>query len=300
MKKIFAALFIFIIIPLAGCSQEADWKLEVVKEPVFVKENTSAFEIKVMEDNKAVKGLNVSAELTMNSMDHDTTNVKLKEVSDGIYTGSAEFSMAGNWEAAFSMEKDGVKKEQVMNLDVKKSQGVATVDGEWITEEDLEFYQFINQLHIEINRETDKKNFNGAKLEEALAYWNNQEKLNEDKNQLLTQIIRLRAMAMLGQEKGHKVSEQEIDEAVQKVRTQYDGFDVAKKMIAEYGEENFWNIQKQQYERILLTQRVQTDLIEKVKQENPKADEQEVLYTAEKEYEKLLVSQVNSLKIKIL
>ena len=245
-------------------------------------------------------GLDVSAELAMGSMDHGTVNVDLQEVSDGIYSGSAKFSMAGKWEAAFTLEKDGAKQDKVVDLNVKKPEGVASINGEWITNEDLDFYKFINELHIEINRETDKAKYSGEKLDEALAYWDNQEKLNEDKNQLLTQIIRLRAMAMLGQEKGHKASDQEVNDAIDKVRSQYNDSEVAKKLIAEYGEEKFWRIQKLQYERIVLTQKVQNDLILKVKKENPKAGEQEVQFTAEKEYEELLVSQVNSLKIKIM
>jgi CRISPR/Cas system-associated protein endoribonuclease Cas2 len=300
MKKILTSLFILLVLQLAGCSQEAEWNVEVSKKPAFVDGKESDFEIKVTDGDKAVKGLDISAELAMTSMDHGAVTVDLKEVSDGIYSGSAKFSMAGKWEAAFILEKDGAQQEKIVDLTVEKTEGVASINGEWITNEDLEFYQFINDLHIEINRETDKEKYSGEKLDEALAYWDNQEKLNQDKNQLLTQIIRLRAMAMLGMEKGHKASEQEVNDAIEKVRSQYHESNIAKKMIAEYGEEKFWNIQQQQYERIVLTQKVQSDLIQKVKEENPKAGDQEIQFTAEKEYEELLVSQVNSLKIKIM
>lgn len=300
MKKLLISLFLFVPILLGGCNQEPDWKVEVTNEPVFANGKQSNFEIKVSENGKAVKGLNITAEFAMSSMDHGTVNVELEEVSEGIYTGSAEFSMAGKWEAAFNLEKDGLKHEEVMDLNVKKAEGVASINGEWITNEDLEFYEFINKLHIEINRETDRVKYTGEKLDEALAYWDNQEKLNQDKNQLLTQIIRLRAMAMLGLEKGHKATEQEVNDVIEKVRSQYDNSEVAQKLIADFGEEKFWSIQQQQYIRIILTQKVQNDLIEKVKIENPKAGEQEIQFTAEKEYEELLVSQVNSLKIKIM
>ncbi|MEH7883323.1 FixH family protein [Bacillus sp. JJ1609] len=300
MKKLLASLFILMVLQLASCSQEAEWNVDVAKEPAFTEGKESEFEIKVTEDGKAVSGLDVSAELAMGSMDHGTVNVDLQEVSDGIYSGSAKFSMAGKWEAAFTLEKDGAKQDKVVDLNVKKPEGVASINGEWITNEDLDFYKFINELHIEINRETDKAKYSGEKLDEALVYWDNQEKLNEDKNQLLTQIIRLRAMAMLGQEKGHKATDQEVNDSIDKVRSQYNQSEVAKKLIADFGEEKFWRIQKLQYERIVLTQKVQNDLIQKVKKENPKAGEQEVQFTAEKEYEELLVSQVNSLKIKIM
>lgn len=299
MKKV-ASLFLLITILLAGCIQEPEWKVDITNEPVFANGDESEFEIKVTENGKAVKGLKIDAELAMSSMDHGAINVELKEGPDGVYGGSANFSMAGEWEAAFTLEKDGLKQEKVMNMDVKKAEGVASINGQWITDEDLEFYQFINKLHIEINRETDRKKFDGEKLAEALAYWDNQEKLNQDRNQLLTQIIRLRAMAMLGIEKGHKATEQEVSAAIDNVRTQYNTSEVAQKLIADFGEERFWSIQKEQYARIVLTQKVQNDLIEKVKKENPKAEDQEIQFTAEKEYEELLVSQVNSLQIKIM
>ncbi|WLR55229.1 FixH family protein [Mesobacillus subterraneus] len=300
MKKLFFSLFILLATQLTGCSQEPVWNVEINKEPVFSNGKESNFEIMVMEDGAAVKDLQISAEFAMASMDHGSINVELEEISDGVYSGSAIFSMAGEWEAVFTLEKDGFKQEKVINLNVKKAEGVASLNGEWITDEDLEFYQFINKLHIEINRETDREKYTGEKLDEALAYWDNQEKLNQDKNQLLTQIIRLRVMAMLGQEKGHKVTDEEVNGAIEKVRAQYSSSDAAKRLIAQFGEEKFWSIQQQQYARIVLTQKVQNDLIEKIKKENPKAGEQEVLFTAEKEYEELLVSQVNSLKIKIM
>jgi hypothetical protein len=300
MKKLFIFLLLLLTILLGGCNQEPDWKLEITKEPVFANGKESNFEIKVTEDGAAVKDLHIASEFSMTSMDHGTIDVELEERSDGVYSGNAEFSMAGEWEAAFTLEKDGSKQEKVVNLNVKKSEGVASINGEWITDEDLEFYQFINKLHIEINRETDREKYTGEKLDEALAYWDNQEKLNQDKNQLLTQIIRLRAMAMLGLEKGHEATDQEVNSAIEKVRAQYSSSDAAKKLIAQFGEEKFWNTQQDQYTRIVLTQKVQNDLIEKVKKENPKAGEQEILFTAEKEYEELLVSQVNSLEIKIM
>ncbi|WP_226679174.1 FixH family protein [Mesobacillus jeotgali] len=300
MKKLFVSLFLLLAILLAGCSAEPDWKLEITKEPVFANGKESNFDIKVTEDGTTVKDLHIAAEFAMASMDHGTIDVVLEERSDGVYSGNAEFSMPGEWEAAFTIEKDGSIQEKVVNLNVKKAEGVASINGEWITDEDLEFYQFINKLHIEINRETDREKYTGEKLDEALAYWDNQEKLNQDKNQLLTQIIRLRAMAMLGLEKGHEATDQEVNGAIEKVRAQYSSSDAAKKLIAQYGEEKFWGIQEQQYARIVLTQKVQNDLIEKVKKENPKAGEQEILFTAEKEYEELLVSQVNSLKIEIM
>jgi hypothetical protein len=297
-RIIFSLLLLIALI--TGCSSGPDYKVTVTKDLYFVKDTAMPFEIKVTENNKAVKGLKVAAQLSMTNMDHGSYDVKLVEGKNGTYSGKVNLPMGGKYEAAFTLEKDGKKAEKVIDLHVTKPKGVAIINGEWITNEDVSFYKFINQLQLEINRESAQKKYTGKQLEEELAYLVSQEKTLEDKNQLLTQIIRLRAMALLADEKGHKATETEVDTALLKAREQYNQFESAKKLINEYGAEKFWATEKQQYRMIVMSQKVQKDLIEKVKKENPKAGEQEIYYQAQKEYEELLVSQVNSLKIEIL
>ncbi|MGF6953194.1 hypothetical protein QF028_005699 [Neobacillus sp. B4I6] len=297
-RIIFSLLLLIALI--TGCSSGPDYKVTVTKDLYFVKDTAMPFEIKVTENNKAVKGLKVAAQLSMTNMDHGSYDVNLVEGKNGTYSGKVNLPMGGKYEAAFTLEKDGKKAEKVIDLHVTKPKGVAIINGEWITNEDVSFYKFINQLQLEINRESAQKKYTGKQLEEELAYLVSQEKTLEDKNQLLTQIIRLRAMALLADEKGHKATETEVDTALLKAREQYNQFESAKKLINEYGAEKFWATEKQQYQMIVMSQKVQKDLIEKVKKENPKAGEQEIYYQAQKEYEELLVSQVNSLKIEIL
>lgn len=298
IKTIFALLLLIAMI--TGCSSGPDYKMEVTKDLYFQKDAAMPFEIKVTDNKKAVKGLDVSAQLSMTKMDHGTYDVKLAEGKNGTYSGSVKLPMGGKYEAAFTLEKDGKKTEKVIDLNVTKPKGVATINGEWITKDDVAFYQFINQLQLEINREAAKKKYSGKQLEEELAYLDSQEKISDNKNQLLTQIIRLRAMAMLANEKGHKAADAEVEQAVTKARDQYNQFESAKSLIKEYGEDKFWATEKQQYQLIVLSQKVQKDVIEKVKKENPNVGEQEVYFLAQKAYEDLLVSQVNSLKVEIL
>jgi hypothetical protein len=301
--------FLLLIAIITGCSSGPDYKVSETKDLYFVRDTKMPFEIKVTENNKAVKGLDISAELAMTTMDHGSYDVKLVEGKNGTYSGKVNLPMGGKFEAAFTLEKDGKKAEKVIELNVTKPKGVAKINGEWITNEDVSFYKFINQLQLEINRESAQKTYSGKQLEEELAYLETQEKTAyletqektlEDTNQLLTQIIRLHAMALLADEKGHKSDAAEVDAALGKAREQYHQYGSSKKMINEYGEEKFWAIEKEQYQMIVMSQKVQKDLIEKVKRENPKAGEQEIYYLAQKEYEELLVSQVNSLEIEIL
>lgn len=285
---------------LAGCSADPEYTIEITKPIYQQPEKEMPMEIQVTEKDKGVTGLDVSAEFSMTNMDHGMTKVKLTEGEDGIYSGNVELPMPGKYEILFILEKDGEKIEKVISYEVEKPEGVASIAGEWITYEDVNFYKFINYLQLAINRETDQKRYTGDQLNEALAYWESQEKLVEDQNQLLTQIIRLRSMAMLAEEKGHTATDAEVETALNKVRDQYNQFASAKAMINEYGEKKFWETEKQQYQLIVLSQKVQKDIIEKVKKENPKMGQQEINFQAQKQYEELLVSQVNSLKIEIL
>ena len=297
--RVISAILLLIAV-ITGCSSDPDYKVAVTKDLYFVKDTAMPFEVKVTENKKAVKGLDVSANLAMTEMDHGSFDVKLEEGKNGTYSGKVNLPMGGKYEAVFTLKKDGKKTEKVIELNVTKPKGVAKVNDEWITAEDVSFYKFINQLQLAINRESAEKQYKGEQLEEELSYLETQEKTLEDKNQLLTQIIRLRAMALLADEKGHKATETEVDAALSKAREQYNQFESAKKLINEYGEEKFWATEKQQYQMIVMSQKVQKDLINKAKKENPKAGDQEIYYQAQKEYEELLVSQVNSIKIEIL
>jgi hypothetical protein len=300
MKKAIMLAALLLLISLAGCSANPEYKVEVTK-PVYYQQNTSVpFEIKVTEKDKAVTDLDVSAVFSMTNMDHGTYEVELTEGEDGLYTGNVELPMGGKYEIVLTLVSDGESVEKVINYEVEKPNGVASINGNWIKNEDVEFYKFINRLQLAINRETDQKRYTGEELNEALTYWDAQEKLVEDNNQLLTQIIRLRSMALLAEEKGHQAADSEIDAEINKVQKQYNQYETAKAMIAEYGEEAFWEIEKEQYKLIVLTQKVQSDLVAQVKKENPEMGEQEVFFQAQKLYEELLVSQVNSLEIVIL
>jgi hypothetical protein len=300
MKKAMRLTALLLLALLAGCSADPEYSIDITKPLYQQPDKEMPFEIQVNEKDEGVTGLDVSAEFSMTNMDHGMTKVKLTEGEDCTYSGKVELPMPGKYEILFILEKDGEKTEKVISYEVEKPEGVASINGEWITDEDVAFYKFINNLQLAINRETDQKRYTGDPLKEALAYWDSQEKLVEDQNQLLTQIIRLRSMAMLAEEKGHTATDAEIETEINKVRAQYDQFESAKAMINEYGDEKFWETEKQQYQLIVLSQKVQKDMIEKVKKENPEMSQQEINFQAQKQYEELLVSQVNSLKIEIL
>lgn len=300
MKKGLYSISFVLLFMLAACSSGSSLEITVEKELYFQKEKTSEFAIKVTDQDEPVEDLEITAEFAMVDMDHGKYEVNFTEEEKGIYSSEVELPMAGEWEIVFTISEDGKEVEKVIEYDVKEPEGVATINGDWVTTEDIEFYRFINELHIAINREQAEEKYEGKELEGALANLDDQEQAVQDQNTLLTQIIRLRSVALLGLEKGHEASSEEVKKAIESVREQYGQSQAAQNLIKEFGEDKFWDKQEKQYELIVLSQKVQTDLINKVKEANPDVNEQEILYQAQKQYEELLVSQVNSLNIVIL
>lgn len=299
MKKIWFTLAISLLVLLAGCGND-NLTIDVEKDLYFKQNEALPFAIKVSDDNGPVEDLKIKGTFAMVDMDHGQEEATFKSEGEGIYSTEVQLPMAGKWEIVFYIDQDGKTIEKVLEYDVKETDGVALINGEWVTDDDIAFYRFINDLHIAIGREKDKGQYEGAELEERSAHWDEQQEIVQEQNQLLTQIIRLRSMALLGKEKGFIATKQEIETEIDNVRKQYEEFEVAQEMIKEYGEEKFWEKEEQQYELIVLSQKVQNDLISQVKKENPNVNQQEILYLAQKKYEELLVSQVNSLDIEIM
>ncbi|MDQ0200937.1 FixH family protein [Neobacillus ginsengisoli] len=300
IKKCLMAMFFILAIVLAGCSNGSDYKVNISKPLYFQKDTAVPFEIKVTEKNKPVKGLTISAELSMANMDHGTSQVKLAEGQNGAYSGKVKLPMEGKYEINVTIQKDGKKSENTIDYTVKKAAGVAIINGKWIKNEDLKFYELISKLQLTIDREAAQKKYSGPQLEEELSYLDSQEKTAKDKNRLLTQIIRIRAMALLAEEKEHKATAETIQNAINKDHDQYNQYDSTKKLIQAFGESKFHELEKKEYPYIILSNQILADLVAQAKKENPTVGIQEVNYLAQQSFEDLLVSQMNSLKVEIL
>lgn len=300
IKKCLMAMFFILAIVLAGCSNSSDYKVNISKPLYFQKDTAVPFEIKVTEKNKPVNGLAISAELSMANMDHGTYQVKLAEGQNGAYSGKVKLPMEGKYEINVTIQKDGKKSENTIDYTVKKAAGVAIINGKWIKNEDLKFYELISKLQLTIDREAAQKKYSGPQLEEELSYLDSQEKTAKDKNRLLTQIIRIRSMALLAKEKGHKATAETIQNTINKDHDQYNQYDSTKKLIQAFGESKFHELEKKEYPYIILSNQILADLVAQAKKENPTVGIQEVNYLAQQSFEDLLVSQMNSLKVEIL
>jgi hypothetical protein len=301
MKKIIIGAVLLLAALLSGCSSSGpNYKVSMTKQLYFLKDHATTFEIKVTENKKAVSGLVVSADVSMANMDHDTETVKLTDEKNGKYSGKVKLPMDGKYELTFNMKKANSKTEKTIDYTVKKAKGVAMINGQWIKSEDLLFFKLVNKLQLEINRENAKKTYTGSQLEDELAYIDSQEKNAKDQNQLLTQVIRIRSMALLAEERGHQATTDAITGAIAKDHAQYDQYPAVESLIASFGEKKFQSLEEKEYTFTILADQVMADVTAQAKKDNPNVNDQEVNYQAQQNYEDLLVSQMDSLKIHIL
>lgn len=299
MKKLLIIGFLLLAALLAGCNKGPSYHVSMTKPLYFLKDKATPLEIKVTENKKPVKGLAITAEANMAHMDHGTRKAKLSESNNGKYSGKIMLPMDGKYEITFTMKKDGKISETTLNYTVKKAQGVATINGKWITAEELKFYQLVNRIQLEVNRAAAKKQYHGAALKDELAYIDSQVKNSSDPEQLLTQIIRTRAMAMLAEQRGHKATPSAVQAAINKDHKQYSRIPAVKELIAQFGTEKYGKMERQEYQYIVLSQQVEADVRKQAIKDNPKAGSQEIDYQTQQNYEDLLVSQMNSLRIEI-
>lgn len=301
LKKWMSFVLLGLVILLAGCSDTGEnWEIEFTKPLQFKKGQETPIEIKITEEGKPVTDVSARALFEMSAMSHGSLNLRLEDKGDGLYTAKAEFPMSGKYNVSFTLKKEGYTIEKVMEVEVEKVEGVATINGKPINIDELDFFRFNNNLQIAVNREADMEKYQGTELESRMAHWDSQEEQNENQNLLLTEMIRLRSMALLATEKGHKADTAEVNEVLEAARSKYDQSAIAKTMMTEFGENRFWKLYENQAQYIVLTQKVKQDITDKVKKENPNVTDQEISFLAQKEYDDLLVSLVSSLDIVIL
>lgn len=101
-------------------TSEKKASIEAVLSPKMVsypKMKPVKLSVKLSKQNKALEKCEVSMDLTMPGMYMPKNEVKLKEVSSGVYEGDAMFTMSGDWRLNTSVIKD--KKKEMLYFDIK-------------------------------------------------------------------------------------------------------------------------------------------------------------------------------------
>ncbi|GAM14564.1 hypothetical protein [Mesobacillus selenatarsenatis] len=176
---------------------------------------------------------------------------------------------------------------------------VVTINGKVFSYEDLQFYQLMNKVDIELNRAVDEKNLQGVELEEKMAYWDEQSKYHDNFNVNLSKMLEQHTMYLLAREKGLDVESAEVAGTIEEFKAKVEQNEAASQLVSAYPEDAYKNRLNSYFTEKLLTQQIYETLKADVVKEKPNATDKEIAYDTAKSYEELYQSQVASLEIKI-
>lgn len=176
---------------------------------------------------------------------------------------------------------------------------VVTIDGKVLSYEDLQFYQLMNKVDIELNRAADEMNLEGKEQEEKISYWDEQLKYHDNFNVNLSKMIEQHTMFLLAREKGLEIESSEVAKTVEAFTARIAKNESASQLVSDYPEDAYKNRLNNYFTEKLLTQQIYDTLKADVVKEKPDASEKEIAYDTSKNYEDLYQSQIASLEIKI-
>lgn len=176
---------------------------------------------------------------------------------------------------------------------------VVTIEGKVLSYEDLQFYQLMNKVEIELNRQQDEQKLQGDELKDKLAYWDEQLKYHDNFNVNLSKMIEQHTMYLLSKEKGMNVEEAAVSKEIEAFTAKVKENDPATQLIASFPEDAYQNRVNRYFTEKLLTQKIYETLKTDVVKEKPNASEKEIAFDTSKNYEDLYQSQIASLDIKI-
>ncbi|MCM3664529.1 hypothetical protein M3204_08955 [Mesobacillus subterraneus] len=191
------------------------------------------------------------------------------------------------------------KSKQADEAGFTSEDKVVTINGKVLTYEDLQFYQLMNKVDIELNREQDQQKLKDAELTDKLAYWDEQLKYHDNFNVNLSKMIEQHAMYLLAREKGLDVEVSEVAKTIEEFTVRLEQNEPASQLVAAYPDDAFKNRLNSYFTEKMLTKQIYETLKTDVRKEKPNASEKEVVYDTSKNYDGLYQSQIASLEIKI-
>jgi len=176
---------------------------------------------------------------------------------------------------------------------------VVTINGKVLSYEDLQFYQLMNKVDIELNRAADEKNLEGEELKEKLAYWDEQLEYHDNFNVNLSKMMEQHTMYLLAREKGLEAKADLVGKTVEEFQAKVAKNEAASQLVSDFPADAYQNRLNNYFTEKLLTLQIYDTLKADVLKEKPDASEKEVAYDTAKNYEGLYQSQIASLEIKI-
>lgn len=176
---------------------------------------------------------------------------------------------------------------------------VVTINGKVLSYEDLQFYQLMNKIDIELNRAADEQNLSGEEWKEKMAYWDEQSKYHDNFNVNLSKMMEQHTMYLLAREKGLDVESAQVSKTVEEFTAKVAQNEAASQLVSDFPSDAYQNRLNNYFTEKLLTLQIYDTLKADVVKEKPDASEKEIAYDTTKNYEGLYQSQIASLDIKI-
>ena len=155
------------------------------------------------------------------------------------------------------------------------------IDGEVISQEEIEYEFFRHELIQALSGK--------AEIE------------TPTKEEIITQIVQLRAVNLLANLKGVSTTSDEVEERISAFKQNTASLQDFNERARQFGEDRFWRFEKNRYFIILNTEKIKKNLVEdereKYKQNNADAPEGVLIYTASRKFDDLVVEAVGLLEI---
>ena len=155
----------------------------------------------------------------------------------------------------------------------QEEQVYASVGGKKITEEEIDYECF------------------RAKLQNVLANKAGQNTCPPEKT-IITQIIELKAIDYLAEEKGVSATTEEVQQRIEELKKEEASNSTFQEMVATFGEEKFWKYEEQRYYTIINSEKVKEKLYEEEKEKHSYLEEASLRLNAKKAFDDLIVEAV--------
>src|SRR5690625_5192945 len=154
--------------------------------------------------------------------------------ADGEDDSQTESNKDGNIE-----QTDTNSEETNMIENTGEDAEVITIKDRTFVYNDLEFYELMNKVKIELYLEADLKEASSDEAKERKEFWSEQREYYDNLNVNLQSLIETYAMSLLAEEKNYFVPEDKLETAIKKYNEKVSNVAEATKLIEEYGQEKY-------------------------------------------------------------
>src|SRR5690625_943494 len=214
--------------------------------------------------------------------------------ADGEDDSRTESDKDGNIE-----QTDANTEETNMIENTGEDAEVITIKDRTFVYNDLEFYELMNKVKIELYLEADLKEASSDEAKERKEFWSEQREYYDNLNVNLQSLIETYAMSLLAEEKNYFVPEDKLEASVAELTEKIEANEAAKQLVEQYGEKKYKQYIREYVRQITLRDRIATELKDEIIEENPDLVEQDINYMLEQQYQDLYSAHLATLELDI-